>query len=149
MKSVETYKNVKQKFTIKKCWNFTKKLREFKNQKCWNFTKSWENFTIKSVETLQWNWGKNFPIKRVKNFQNIEPNFTTKNVWLNFMFDKVNKSKIKVSFNVTIPIWTLFESYPKGIVKRISSHPKLTSLWAMSLINWTRLNSKTLNLQSI
>ena len=95
IKSVETYKNVKQKFTIKKCWNFTKKLREFKNQKCWNFTKSWENFTIKSVETLQWNWGKKFPIKRVKNFQNIEPNFTTKNVWLNFMFDKVKKSKSK------------------------------------------------------
>ena len=66
--------------------------------------RNWENSKIKSVETLQkvekilrskvlklYNEieEKKFPIKRVKNFQNIEPNFTTKNVWLNFMFDKV------------------------------------------------------------
>ena len=86
-KSVETLQRNWEKFTIKKCWNFTMKLRKNSDQKCWNF-------------------------------QNIEPNFTTKSVWLNFMFDKVNKSKIKVSSNVTIPIWTLFESYPKGIVKK-------------------------------
>ena len=104
-KSVETLQRNWENFTIKKCWNFTMKLRKNSDQKCWNF-------------------------------QNIEPNFTTKSVWLNFMFDKVNKSKIKVSSNVTIPIWTLFESYPKGIVQRISSHPKLTSLWAMRKKLW-------------
>jgi len=49
---------------------------------------------------------------------------------------RLKKSKIKVSSNVTIPIWTLFESYPKGIVQRISSHPKLTSLWAMRKKLW-------------
>ena len=113
-KSVETLQRNWENCTIKKCWNFTKKLRKLYNQKMLKLYKEIEKIFRSKVLKLSKYWS----------------NFTTKNVWLNFMFDKLT-NQIKVSSNVTIPIWTLFESYPKGIVQRISSHPKLTSLWAM------------------
>ena len=83
--------------------------------------RNWENSKIKSVETLQ----KVEKILRSKvlklyneikekisdqkgwNFQNIEPNLTSKNVWLNFLLIKLTNQKSK-----SVLTWQfLFELY--------------------------------------